>query len=253
MAHCSALCALTFIFVALSACSVGWCLLPGQQELLTFQRSHSYNDTKSDLIFLVDTSGSLMHYVYQNGRYYVKNGFDDEKVFVNSLLNYIRISLPATRVSVILFSTKAHIDINYISHLSPNNHKCNFKIAFQRLPFRSGMTNMNQAFHLANDIIFGHLSGPKRPTAVVKTAIFLLTDGNWNDGGSPYTMAEELRNKGIEIFGIGVGGGIDFNVLNRIATSGRAFRYSSFNQFREMAYYLRGGMFISSEEVWLSI
>lgn len=216
-------------------------LLPGEQELLTFQRSHSFNDTKSDLIFLLDVSGSLRFPIWQNGRYVPQDGFNDEKIFVNSLLNHIRVSYPSSRVSVILFGTRASIKINYISYLSDANHKCNFKTAFKNLPYDGGMTNMNEAFHFAREIIFGTLSGKKRPTAVVKTAIFLLTDGNWNDGGSPYAIAQDLRSKGIEIFAIGVTGGIDFSVLNQIATPGRAFKYSSFSQFREMAYYLRGG------------
>jgi CUB/sushi domain-containing protein len=195
----------------------------------------------SDLIFLVDVSGSLRHYTYMNGRYTIKNGFDDEKVFVNSLLSHIRVSLPSTRASVVLFSNGAAIDINYISNISPQNHKCNFKKAFNGLPFRNGMTNMNQAFVQAERIIFGDLSGNKRLTKQVKTAVFLLTDGNWNVGGSPYAAAKSLRDKGIEIFAIGVTNGVDIGVLNQIASPGRAFRYSSFTQFREISYYLRGG------------
>ncbi|KAK3728579.1 hypothetical protein QZH41_011661 [Actinostola sp. cb2023] len=237
------------ILVVLSLCSQGWSLLPGEKELLTFQRSHSLNNTMSDLIFLVDVSGSLRHYIYQNGRLVIKNGFDDEKVFVNSLLNHIRVSLPSTRVSIILFGTKATIDINYISNLSPDNHKCNFKQAFNSLRFRSGMTNMKQAFQLADKIIFGGLSGSKRPTALVKTAIFLLTDGNWNEDGSPYPVARALRDKGIEIFAIGVTSGIDYGVLNQIASAGRGIRYSGFNQFREMANYLRGDPY---EKDWIT-
>lgn len=237
----SVFCSVSLLVLTLCSSSLG--SLPGQQELLTFQRLHSFNDTKSDLIFLVDVSGSLQHSIWQNGRWHRKNGFNDEKVFVNSLLNYIRVSYPSSRVSVILFGTKASIEINYISHLSVNNHKCNFKKAFNRLPYRSGMTNMNQAFQLAYEIIFGTMSGSKRPTALVKTAIFLLTDGNWNDGGSPYSTAKGLRDRGIEIFAIGVTNGVDFNVLNQLASPGRAFRYSGFSQFREMAYYLRGGEF----------
>lgn len=231
------------ISLLLAWCSFSLGTLPGEQELLTFQRSHSFNDTKSDLIFLLDVSGSLSFPVWQNGRYVAQNGFNDEKVFVNSLLNYIRVSYPSTRVSVILFGSRASIKINYISYLSDDNHKCNFKTTFKHLPYEGGMTNMNEAFHFAREIIFGSLSGKKRPTAVIKTAVFLLTDGNWNSGGSPYTIAQDLRTKGIEIFAIGVTKGIDFNVLNQIASPGRAFKYSSFNQFREMAYYLRGGEF----------
>ena len=213
-------------------------LLPGQLEFLNFQRSH--NNTMSDLIFLLDTSGSLWYYDYSSGTY--KNGFDDEKAFVNSLLNQIRVSLPSTRVAVIMFGSDSTIEINYISNVSPSNHKCNFKSAFQRLKFRSGMTNMHDAFQHAWDILFGSLSGNKRPTKQVKTSVFLLTDGMWNDGGDPASLAQTLKKDGIEIFSIGVTSGVSTSVLQQLATdNNHAFRYRDFKQFRELATYLRGG------------
>lgn len=212
--------------------------LDGQLELENFQRTH--NDTMSDLIFLLDTSGSLWY--YDSASRTSKIGFDDEKVFVNSLLSYIRISVPATRVSVILFGTKATIDINYISNVNSRNHKCNFKKSFQALKFRSGLTNMHDAFQYAYDIIFGRLSANKRPTQQAKTAVFLLTDGMWNKGGNPYNIAKTLKDGKIEIFSIGVTNGVDMNVLRQLATdNSHAFHYTSFTQFRELANYLRGG------------
>ena len=217
--------------------------LQGQLELENFQRSH--NDTVSDLIFLLDTSGSLMYWDYASRT--SKLGFDDEKVFVNSLLSYIRVSLPATRVTVVLFGTQATIDINYISNLDAQNHKCNFKKSFQALKFRSGLTNMHDAFQYAYDVIFGRLSGDKRPTKQVKTAVFLLTDGMWNEGGDPYPIAKTLKDGKIEIFSIGVTNGVNMNVMRQLATdNSHAFHYSSFTQFRELAYYLRGGKLLAA-------
>ena len=227
------LCLLGFVSVALVAAG-----LEGQLELSNFQRSHK--DAISDLIFLLDTSGSLWYYDYASRT--SKIGFDDEKVFVNALLSHIRVSEPSTRVSVILFGTQATIDINYISNVSPQNHKCEFKKSFQSLRFRSGLTNMHDAFQHAYDIIFGHLSSKKRPTKQAKTAVFLLTDGMWNRGGDPYPTAKLLKDLGIDIFSIGVTNGVNMNVLEQLATNASyAFHYSSFNQFRELANYLRGG------------
>lgn len=212
--------------------------LQGQLELENFQRSH--NDTLSDLIFLLDTSGSLWYYDYASRS--AKIGFDDEKVFVNSLLSHIRVSLPSTRVSVVLFGTDATLDINYVSSLDVKNHKCNFKKSFQALKFRSGLTNMRDAFQYAYDIIFGTLSANKRPNQLAKTAVFLLTDGMWNRGGDPYPIAKQLKDGNIEIFSIGVTNGVNMNVMRQLATdNSHAFHYSSFTQFRELANYLRGG------------
>lgn len=212
--------------------------LQGRLELENFQRTH--NDTLSDLIFLLDTSGSLWYYDSASRSY--KIGFDDEKVFVNSLLSHIRVSLAATRVSIVLFGTSATLDINYVTDLNIKNHKCNFKKSFQALKFRSGLTNMHDAFQYAYDIIFGRLSADKRPNQLAKTAVFLLTDGMWNRGGDPSGIAKTLKDNNIEIFSIGVTNGVDDSVLRQLATDNKhAFHYSSFTQFRELATYLRGG------------
>lgn len=234
-----------FVFTTLQAFIFSKALgLEGQLELENFQRDH--NDSVSDLIFLLDTSGSLWY--WDRASRTSKIGFDDEKVFVNSLLSQIRVSLPSTRVSVISFGTKATIDINYISNLNAQNHKCNFKKSFQALKFRSGMTNMHDAFQYAYDIIFGRLSGNKRPTKLVKTAVFLLTDGMWNDGGDPYPIAKNLKDGKIEIFSIGVTNGVNMNALRQLATdNSHAFHYNSFTQFRELANYLRGGKLLTSK------
>lgn len=208
--------------------------IPGLLELEDYQRKH--NDTQSDIIFLLDTSGSL--------RFWGQDGFTDEKVFVNSLLSHIRVSMPSTRVSIVTFGTDSTVDINYISPkiVDPSLHKCNFKRSFANVRFRSGMTNMRGAFNHAWDIIFGRLSVNKRPTKQVKTTVFLLTDGNWNRGGDPVDVARNLKKNGIEIFSIGVTSGINSYVLRQLATDSKhAFHYSSFNQFRELAHYLRGG------------
>lgn len=218
--------------------------LEGQLELENFQRLH--NDSISDLIFLLDTSGSLWYWDYASRT--SKSGFDDEKVFVNSLLSHIRVSLPATRVSVILFGTQATIDINYVGDLNAQNHKCNFKKSFQALKFRWGLTNMHDAFQYAYDIIFGRLSGNKRPTKQAKTAVFLLTDGMWNRGGDPYPIAKNLKDQKIEIYSIGVTNGVNMNVLRQLATdNSHAFHYNSFTQFRELANHLRGGRLLASK------
>ena len=145
-------------------------------------------------------------------------------------------------VSIVLFGTRATLDINYVTDLNINNHKCNFKKSFYALKFRSGLTNMHDAFQYAYDIIFGTLSGNKRPNALAKTAVFLLTDGMWNAGGDPNNIAKTLKQNNIEIFSIGVTNGINENVLKQLATDdNHAFHYNSFTQFRELANHLRGG------------
>ena len=159
----------------------------------------------------------------------------------------------STRVSIITFGTKSKVDINYVSPgiVLPSMHKCNFKRSFANVRFRNGLTNMKGAFNHAFEIIFGILSGNKRPLKQVKTAVFLLTDGYWNEGGNPVGVVKSLKKEGIEIYSIGVTSGINDNVLKQLATdSEHAFHYSSFNQFREMASYLRGGEVIYNDNAF---
>lgn len=222
------------LHIILNAIPLAHSSIPGLLELEDYQRKH--NDTQSDIIFLLDTSGSL--------RFSGQDGFTDEKVFVNSLLSSIRVSMPSTRVSIVTFGTDSTVDINYVSPeiVDPSMHKCNFKRHFANVRFRSGMTNMRGAFNHAWDIIFGRLSVNKRPTKQVKTTVFLLTDGYWNRGGNPIDVAQNLKKEEIEIFSIGITSGINSNVLKQLATDSKhAFHYSSFTQFRELAHYLRGG------------
>ena len=210
----------------------------GEQRLAEFQTK--YAQSKADIFFLMDNSGSLM--------WRGQNGFADEKTFITSLLTKIKVAKPATRVAVIRFGDHATIDINYVSNLDGLNNKCEFNKAFANVGYTGVMTNMNDAFQKVREILFGAQSTNVRPWKVidpkavyVNKVMFLLTDGVFNDGGDPINNIKRLKNDYVELFAVGVGS-VDQSYLQSAASSrDHYFYYSDFTAFRELATHIRGG------------
>lgn len=216
-----------FYSQALNAANAQWV-----QRLNQFQQK--YNNSRSDIIFLLDLSGSVSDY-----------GFQTEKKFVNSLLSEISVQPIATRVGVVTFEESAAKRIDYIDYNGLDKNKCTFSDEFQRIRHSYGRaTNMAQAFEKAKGI----LTSAKNHNFLrsnVNTVIVLITDGWWNYGGSPKYLAESLRSPNsfyAEIISVGVDranqqqlreiSGIDSNVIMA----------RSFTQFEELAAKIRGGM-----------
>ena len=197
----------------------------------------SFDNRKSDILFLIDTSGSLWPHDY-----------NEEKKFVTNLLNEISVGIEATRVEVIPFGLTASIFVDYVSAPSLEKTKCTFNKKFNPMPqsINGWMTNMKGAFQLAYDVCVGKYSGQKRgPLNKVKTVVILLTDGKWNEpwnDPSPVSIAQQLHAANVEVFAIGVGN-IDYNKLKQVVKdpNKQAFHLRDFTQFSELATYLRGG------------
>lgn len=192
-------------------------------------KAAKFDQGKADLIFLLDESGSL-----------TPTNFQDEKRFITNLLNNIHVGPEATRVEVIPFSTKALRYIDYISAPTVEKNKCTFNDKFSQLTFWWGMTNMHDAFKLAYEVVGGIYSTYKRVGA--KTVVILLSDGAWNTNGNPGGWANKLKTLKTEIFAIAVGPYTVYEKLRVLATSNdHAFYLSGFDQFNELAIYIRGG------------
>ena len=210
----------------------------GEQRLTEFQSQ--YANSKADIFFLMDNSGSL----WSGGH----NGFADEKTFITSLLSKIKIAKPATRVAVIRFGDHATIDINYVSDIAGLNNKCEFNKRFAGIHYTGVMTNMNDAFAKVEEILFGAQSTNVRPWRVVNPqgvyvnkVVFLLTDGEYNRGGDPIGRIRNIRGNHVELFAVGVSGAKPTFLRSAATTSDHYFYYSDFNKFRELATHIRGG------------
>lgn len=201
-----------------------------------------YANSKSGIIFLMDNSGSLTRY----------NGFAVEKRFIKALMDNIKVAKQATRVAVVRFGDYATIDINYISNINGLNNKCEFKTAFDNLKYTGVMTNMNDAFHKVIDILYNGATikyvrpwkniSPNSKIKPVYKVVFLVTDGQWNDGGDPTSVINRIKNQEqIELFTVGVAGA-NKNFLQSAATTHRHYFYANtFEDFSNMAAYIRGG------------
>lgn len=192
-----------------------------------------YNNSKSDLIFLLDTSGSVG-----------THNFKSEKDFVNSLLNEFSLAPYSTRVAVITFGKVVKTDINYIDieGTELDKNKCKFKPKFQnQVPFRNGArTDMKAGFsEVINLLRETKLNNRKRNG--VHTVAMMITDGWWNTE-SPYDNTDTLKSTYlVDIFAVGVGY-YDLRQLNRIASSPQhVLEFSSFRDFKTLAMRIRGG------------
>jgi len=215
--------------------SIDW-LQKSKEELVKLRGA--FSNQKADILFLVDSSGSLSSYDFQK-----------EKKFIDNLLNVISVSYEATRVEVIPFQTNAYRFIKFISEPGKGNNKCYFKEKFGQLNHEWGATNMRGAFQIAFDICLGNLQGQKRqPMSHFKTVVIVLTDGDWNwpyGNSDPIPLAKKLIENDAEVFAIGVGHLNFQNLQNLVAgqDSNRphAFHLKDFNEFNELATYIRGG------------
>ena len=199
---------------------------------------YNFADAKSDIVFLIDTSGSLS-----------SSDFDEEKKFITNFLNEISVGMQATRVEVIPFGSSASQFITQISDPQNTKNMCSFNENFAGLAqsINGWATNMKEAFELAWKVCLNN--GLKRtPLTEVKTVVILLTDGKWNrpsSDPSPVSWAEQLIDGKVEVFAIGVGN-IDYDKLKQVVEDPdkQAFHLNDFNEFAELATYIRGGNLI---------
>lgn len=218
--------------------AVDW-LKQSKKDLLTLRGS--FKNQKADILFLIDSSGSLSYHEFLL-----------EKKFITNLLNLISVGYEATRVEVIPFHDSAYRYIKFISEPGRSKNKCYFNERFNQLGFQPGMTNMRDAFQRAIDVCLGTYQGVKRsPMSQFKTVVILLTDGYWNwpwRDSSPISRAQQLIANKAEVFAIGVGHGVHFgNLQALVANQGanpHAFHLNNFNEFNELATYIRGGKYV---------
>ena len=205
-----------------------------KRELKRLRDELADANKESDILFLLDTSGSLSSYEFQS-----------EKRFVESFLNTVTVSLHTTRIEVIPFANTASRYIDGVSAPSLDKHKCSLVEKFKSMPQSINGVGGNTygAFKLAFDICLGQLSALKRgPLSLVKTVVILLTVGPWQ-GQSPVSIAKNLQQVNVEVFVIGVRNSFLENNLKKMVTNAdkQAFYFRTFQEFAKLSVYLRGG------------
>lgn len=205
----------------------------GNPDVILKSFKSKYNNSQSDLIFLLDVSGSVSNY-----------GFRTEKIFVDNLLNEFSVAPYSTRVVVITFGKAVKTDIDFID-VDPadrTKNKCEFKPLFQhRIKHRWGWaTNMKDAFQRTMDIIQSATNkGYKRQN--VHTVTMMITDGYWNmydPRNAAYRLKTNYKN---ELFMVGVKGYSKWQLQALASSHQHVLEFSSFTKFKELAMFIRGG------------
>ena len=223
---------LALVAIAAIFCGAKGGLLDDEAKILT-DFKQKYNNSQSDIIFLMDVSGSVSNY-----------GFASEKIFVENMLNEFSVAPYSTRVAVITFGFEVKTDINYIDidPTSTTHQKCEFKPWFEyNVKHRHGRaTNMKGTFERSSSLLQTAINNNHRRSNIHTVAI-MITDGYWNRG-DPRASANTLKSTyGVDVITVGVDGYSQWQ-LEALATSrDHVLEYSTFTKFRELALYIRGG------------
>ncbi|XP_006809694.1 sushi, von Willebrand factor type A, EGF and pentraxin domain-containing protein 1-like [Neolamprologus brichardi] len=141
-----------------------------------------------DLVFLVDESSSVG-----------ANNFLSELRFIRKMLSDFPVAPENTRVALVTFSSKTHVvtRVDHISAPKSHQHKCSlFNQEIPAINYRGGGTYTKGAFQRAAQILRHSRSNATK-------VIFLITDG-YSNGGDPRPVAAALRERGVEIFTLGI-------------------------------------------------
>ena len=94
-----------------------------KQEFTRLRDELTGTNKISDILFLLDTSGSLS-----------SSDFDTEKKFVINFLNTITVRMQAARVEVIPFGERASLYIDGVSSPSLDKDKCDLVQKLKKMP-----------------------------------------------------------------------------------------------------------------------
>uniref|UniRef100_A0A0B7BC59 Uncharacterized protein n=1 Tax=Arion vulgaris TaxID=1028688 RepID=A0A0B7BC59_9EUPU len=155
---------------------------------------------KADVVFLIDSSGSV--------------GFENLqqiKTFVHHVVDGFNIGPEATKVGVASFSQGSRAEI----YLNSFEDKASLQNAVSSISYTYGNTNTASGITLVHSSLFAYERG-NRPD--VPDYLIIITDGLSNiNHEATIPEAEYVRQQGIHIFAIGVGVG-DLWELNGIAS-----------------------------------
>ena len=159
------------------------------------------NSCIKDVVFVIDTSGSI-------GR----DNFQLIREFTANLTTELIRNFPGSAIGVILFASNAHIEFNLQAHTNLSE----LLIAIAGLPYSGGGTNTAEALTLLrsatlNDIL--RLRDDSSKVAIV------ITEGQSNNPSATESAANRLHNLGIfDVYAVGVGGA-DLDELRRIGSN----------------------------------
>lgn len=157
-----------------------------------------------DLVFALDTSGSIGSENFNNARRSIENIVSSLKIGPNN-----------TRVAVIIYST----DVRLLFNLNTYRDNASLIQAIRRIPYTGGLTNTAEAIRVLRSGVLSEALGVRPSNETTQIAI-ILTDGRSNLPNVTREQAELLHNEtDFKVFAVGVGDAVDLNELRYIASS----------------------------------
>lgn len=143
-----------------------------------------------DIAFAIDASGSVGSW-----------GYLKEKNFVREVVHQFGISRSGTHVAVIVYSTKARVEIPLPRYYNFGA----FAWAVRNLPYRRGVTRIDLALKTAANEVFVADGGSR---SNVPKILIVMTDGfqtRTSDSISLDKAVLPLRAKGVQVYALAIG------------------------------------------------
>ena len=155
-----------------------------------------------DLIFVLDSSGSVGSSNFQN----VRN-------FVSNLVSQLEIGPDNTQVGLINFDSSYRVEF----HLNTHQDSSSLVRAIANIPYSGGGTNTAAALTILLSE-FSTVNGARQLQEGIPRVAIVVTDGHSNSRTATITAANNLHANNIIVYAVGVGSGIDTVELNAIAS-----------------------------------
>lgn len=151
-----------------------------------------------DVIFLLDTSGSMKQMFYNTGK-------TKQEIVLEAVKSVIPILEDRDTISMISFNSNA---TQMLDH-GRKSAKTQIEAAIEAMRKQDGATDFEQAMNLASTV------SQNKKNNVIK--IIFLTDGNQVGGSTtrPLEVAEELAKKGTSVDAMGIGGDFNYDVMRK--------------------------------------
>ena len=155
-----------------------------------------------DLIFVLDSSGSVGSSNFQNVR-----------SFVSNLVSQLEIGPDNTQVGLINFASSARIEF----HLNTHQDSSSLLQAIANVPYTSGTTNTAAALTTLLTG-FSTVNGARLLQEGIPRVAIVVTDGQSNSPTATVTAANNIHASSITVYAVGVGSNIPIAELNAIAS-----------------------------------
>jgi len=178
-------------------------LQPLQGEHVVERRQAIDNCRQGDIIFVVDSSGSIG---VQNWHHVLD--------FINEIIDKMGVGQYTTHVGVVTYGNRAHIIFNLNNYTDPNQ----MKTAVSAAKFLDENTNTSGGIATALKEMFTAANGD-RPNA--PNMMIIITDGvSTYDNASTIPNANAAKGQGITVISIGVGNLTSQAELEGMASAG---------------------------------